>query len=263
MKYSKKELLEMIKISRKVIITMFVIIILLGGGLIYSVVSLNKLKDTTEGTVIETITSSNLEKRISELESEVENMAKEKEAMYNKLSKLESDNLVLANIAKLFQIRTDLWNKYEFALFYDGARTDIDYEHLTMLESMAANNCYGTDTVALTLALVMKESHGDAQASNAKSNAAGLGQLMNSTAKDSYETLLGNGLNAYESSYAFNPELNLKMSLAYVNYLAKQYKGDPIMVIDHYRGFHSDIYIEDIRKILDSAGLELNALELY
>lgn len=166
-----------------------------------------------------------------------------------------------ADLLNYYRGRQDLYNKYEYALFYEGERTDINYEHILTLERMAADNCYGTDAVALTLALVMTESHGIASAKNDK--ATGLGQLIDDTAKYSYEVLLGNGEGSYKKEYAEDPELNLKMSLAYVNDLCQKHLGDPYKVIEDYRGLYSTKYIKAVEKKLDEAGLELKALQLY
>ena len=171
----------------------------------------------------------------------------------------------LVTLLNHYQKREELYNKYEWALIYDGNRTDIEYESILTLEKMAADNRYGTDAVALTLALAIQESHGIADAKSSTSTATGLGQLIYSTAKYSYEKLLGNGDDTYKREYAFDPNTNLQMALAYINAIAHDpnVNGDPIKVIDQYRGLHSPAYIEGVRKLLDRAGLELDCIELY
>ncbi len=178
-------------------------------------------------------------------------------------TQLEQKYNSLVDAVNYYQHRQELYNKYEYALFYEGERTDIEYEHLATLDEIARINGYSPEVVYLTLALVMTESHGIANAKNPESSASGLGQLIYSTAKFSYEDLLGFGSGTYKKEYAYDPELNLRMTLAYVNYLSKQKKGDPIGVVDAYRGLHSTGYINSVAEKLDSAGLELKALQLY
>lgn len=178
-------------------------------------------------------------------------------------TKLEQKYNSLVDAVNYYQHRQELYNKYEYALFYEGERTDIEYEHLATLDEIARINGYSPEVVYLTLALVITESHGIADAKNSESSARGLGQLIYGTAKFSYEELLGYGSGTYKKDYAFDPELNLRMTLAYVNYLCNQKKGNPIGVVDAYRGLHSTGYINSVAEKLDSAGLELKALQLY
>ncbi len=167
------------------------------------------------------------------------------------------------DVINYYSNRAELYNKYEFALFYNGERTDIEYETLETLEQFVVDNKYGTDILVLSLALVMTESHGIADAKNPTSSASGLGQLLYSTARVCYEDFLGYGKGTYKKEYAYDPETNLKMTLALVNELSKQSKGNPIKVIDGYRGLHSEGYIHEVKKYVDAAGYELSALQLY
>lgn len=152
-----------------------------------------------------------------------------------------------------FKDRVELYNKYEFALFYDNARTDIDYEHIQSLEEMAAEKDYGLDSVVLTLAIVMAESEGNASAKNSLSSASGLGQLLNDTAKFTYENLLSHGEGSYKKEYVFDPEMNLYMTLTYINYLAEENNYNPMKTIDAYRGLHDNDYLKTVQKYLDQA----------
>jgi len=183
--------------------------------------------------------------------------------LYDKNEQLKKQYNSALDIINYYNNRTELYNKYEYALIYNGERTDIDYEVLESLEHFALESEYGNDVLVLSLALAMTESHGIADAKNPNSSARGLGQLIHSTAKTCYEDLLGNGEGTYKVEYAFDPETNLRMTLALVNELSKENKGNPIKVIDDYRGLHSEAYISEVRKYVEAAGYNLSALNLY
>lgn len=162
-----------------------------------------------------------------------------------------------------FEERSELYDKYDYALYYNGKRTDITYQRIKNVEEYAKESGMTEDAAALVLSLASTESHGQASAESSTTTAAGLGQLLYTTAKFIYEDEMNNGKGTYNYSLALNPDLNLKMTTSYVGYLADYYNGDPNQVVSAYRGTSSDTgYIKAIERKLNNSGLSLSTLKL-
>lgn len=237
-----------------------IIILLICNGLIMSA-KIKVIRDNYNDQ-IEDLEQSNLSYKMRN--AELENLFSTTENGFIKLSQiavdLDSSNSELKEVIeeqnkmiKHYKNRAELYDKYEFALFYDDSRTDINYEYISSLEEMAAEKDYGLDSVVLTLAIIMTESHGKADADNPSSSASGFGQLLDSTARFTYEELLNHGKGTYKKEYVFDPKLNLYMTITYINYLAKENNYNPMATIDDYRGFHDTEYLRMVQSYLDKA----------
>lgn len=156
--------------------------------------------------------------------------------------------------------REELYNLYEYAIYReDGSRTDITYEEIKSLQDLSAEAGLGQDAVAVILAISMNESRGTANVKNSESTAAGLTGLLYGTAKYSYETLLENGEGTYQKSYVYDPETNLKMSLAYIAYLKKHTNGSTRSILIGYRGLNDKKYLKQIEQYV---GKPLDQIDL-
>lgn len=185
-----------------------------------------------------------------------------------KLSKISTD-LYSENAKLVDQLdelddlkeREELYDKYEYALVCNdnGQRTDVDYNDIKALQDLAEEEGLGEDAVGLVLAISVNESRGQANVKNPNSSAAGLTGLLKSTAKYSWEELLGNGKGTYKSEYVYNSEDNLKMSLAYIAYLKENTNSNYALLVA-YRGDDNDIAW--FRKIERNMGKSIESLDL-
>lgn len=155
--------------------------------------------------------------------------------------------------------RAKFYKDYEWVTTYSG--TDITYDDIDTLESIAEDNNMGKDTVDLVLSIAMVESEGNENAYN-KSGASGLGQLMPSTAKYAYETLMNNGSGTYRSEYAFNHTTNLKMALHTINYLSNDSDHNALTVVCKYRGKYSQGYINAVNSYLSNLGKSIDTIDV-
>ena len=149
----------------------------------------------------------------------------------------------------LYRHREELYNKYEYALFYKGERTDITYEQLDSLEEMVEGT--SIPNPHLILAIIGLESHYCATAHNA-SGASGFGQFMPGTASSVWKNLLGNDPEEWESDMIYDPDLNLQMTVAYMDYLIKKH-GSPREALRQYSGSGTnDAHLNGYIATLDS-----------
>ena len=122
-----------------------------------------------------------------ELNSKIENLtAGIVELDKENISLVESNNTYYKEFSTLRE-RAELYEEYEYALMYNGERTDITYDQLKTGITICEES--GVDP-HLLFAFIMAESRGVETAKNANSTATGYGQLLNGTAKFVYEDLL-------------------------------------------------------------------------
>lgn len=165
---------------------------------------------------------------------------------------------------KILLARKELYDKYSYAIINseNGERTDITYNDIATLESLAQQKGMGKDAVDFILAVCMTESRGNTNAKNPSSTASGLGQLLYTTAKFVYEDLMGNGKNTYKSSYAFDHSINIKMSLYYIDYLAKQNNRDTIKICVGYAGGYDKAWIDKVDSYLQDVGKSIYTIKI-
>ena len=211
-----------------------------------------------------------LEARLSAAETEL--AAKETALTEISLAAYELDKQVKdiytvnqkqAEIIKTYETRDELFNHYEYALVRgDGTRTDIDYEDVSTLQSLAEEKNMGPDSVDLVLAIAMNESKGHEDVKNPVSTAAGLTGMLYGTARFVYEDEMGNGENSYEFDMVYDGALNLQMSLTYVDYLASRNGRSVMATVNGYRGLHDPGYIKNLNRYLGTQNKSLYSIEI-
>jgi hypothetical protein len=119
-----------------------------------------------------------------------------------------------------------LYNRYKYALEYSDSNPNADFgfSDLVYLDILCDN--YKVPT-ALMLAIFKVESSFNSQATNSTSTATGYGQLLNTTAKATYEKILSRG--KYDISrhriLAKDKKLNMDMSVAYISRNIQKYRS--------------------------------------
>ena len=202
----------------------------------------------------------------AELESTTATLAEVSTAAYEldqQVQEIYSVNQEQAEIIKTYETRDELFNNYEYALVRgDGTRTDIDYEDVSTLQSIAEEKAMGADSVDLVLAIAMNESKGYKDAKNPKSTAAGLTGMIYGTARFVYEDEMEHGKGSYEFDMVYDGSLNLQMSLAYVNYLAKRNGRSVMATVNGYRGLYDPGYINNLNRYLGTQNKSLYSIEI-
>jgi hypothetical protein len=166
--------------------------------------------------------------------------------------------------------RAELYDKYDYAIINsmdknlpdEDRRTDITYDQIDTLESLAAQNGLSDDAVALVLAIAMNESRGQEDSKNPGSTATGYCGILDFTGKYLYEDIMGNPTGSYSHDMCYNGYINLELSLQYIKYLNKMYGGDIMRIVDGYRGYRDAVYDSQLDANLQKAGKSLYTLNL-
>ena len=166
--------------------------------------------------------------------------------------------------------RAELYDKYNYAIINqmdpnlpeDQKRTDITYDQIDTLESLAAENGLSEDAAALVLAIAMNESRGQEDAKNPSSTATGYCGILNTTGKYLYEDIMGNPAGSYSHDMCYNGYINLELSLQYIRYLNDMYGGDVLRVVNGYRGYYDAAYDSQLDANLQRGGKSLYTLQL-
>ena len=135
--------------------------------------------------------------------------------------------------------RQDLFDRYGFFL-YDkrGERNDITYDHLRSLEEMIEGT--SVPNAELILSIIYLESSGHCDVVNGQgSGASGFGQFLPSTAKSVWINVLGNPEDSWDPDMVFDPDINLQLTVAYMDYLIKKH-GSPREALRQYSGSGSN-----------------------
>lgn len=212
-----------------------------------------------------------LENRVANLESELKNQKTEYEKLAKVSVDLDTQNKELVDqinsqneeLEKL-EARAELYDKYEYAIVReDNTRTDITYEEIDTLESLAKERNMGEDAVTLVMAIAMNESDGIEDAKNPESTATGFGGLLAGTAEYIYETEMDNPEGSYNHKVmAKDGELNLEISLCLVDYLADLNDRNPIKTVNDYRGIKDKTYLSKLDKNLLKVNKTLRYLNI-
>lgn len=227
----------------------------------------------------------NLESKNADLQNQITNLESKNADLQNQIYAIQNDLATMTQISKelddqnkelvdlynqnnqdikILLARKELYDKYSYAIINseNGERTDITYNDIATLESLAQQKGMGKDAVDFILAVCMTESRGNANAKNLSSTASGLGQLLYTTAKFVYEDLMGNGKNTYKSSYAFDHSINIKMSLYYIDYLAKQNNRDTTKICVGYAGGYDKTWIDKVDSYLQNVGKSIYTIKI-
>lgn len=149
------------------------------------------------------------------------------------------------NLIQQYEQREELFDKYEYAIVRtNGTRTDITYDQLINLESVAEEKDIDID---LVLSIAMVESSGTENAVNSASSARGYGQIVQGTGKMVYEKIMKEG--KYNHDYALDGDTNFKMMVHYLRYLEDNNSSNMYATIRGYRGEGGSILDSYIRKI--------------
>ena len=183
---------------------------------------------------------------IDKLDEQNKELSKENKQMHDDLNKYEK--------------RSELFNKYEYAVYNGKKRTSFTYSQLKLAEDIMKEK--GIDT-NLLLAIAMTESGGNETASNSGSTARGYGQFLRGTGKFVYEDLMNAG--TYDHNYALNGYTNIKLMANYLNYL-KLNNTSVYGIIESYRGKKNcTSYMAKIHSYLKKGGTSLEKInnQLY
>ncbi len=152
---------------------------------------------------------------------------------------IEKEYLIADNQFKDYQLdefyqREELFDRYGFFLYNRrGERNDLSYDRLRTLEELVEDSC--VPNPELILSIIYLESGGMCEAYNNSSSASGFGQFLPSTARSVWKNLLGNDPEEWEDDMIFDPDLNLQMTVAYMDYLIKKH-GGPYEALRQYSG---------------------------
>lgn len=221
-----------------------------------------EIKNLKADVVAKADTISDLDEKNTEVVSILTKLAVAANDINEELNTLKEKYNTNAERLKELEEREELYDKYDYALFYDGERTDVTYQRIKNVKEYCKDEGLSDDAVGFVMSLVSTESHGDAKAENSESTAAGLGQMLYETAKYIYEEEMGNGEGSYSYDLALNPDTNLQMVTSYVSYLTRQYGDNPIKVLNAYRGEDSAGYTKAIEAKLQKSDLSLYTMNL-
>jgi soluble lytic murein transglycosylase-like protein len=170
---------------------------------------------------------------------------------------LEEENTALDTQLKTFATRSELYDKYEYALYdTDGKRTDLTYTQVQTGEELMKEKGLDPD---LLFGIIMTESNGIEKASNSESTARGYGQMLAGTAKLTYEILQKHGSGTYNHSMAYNGDTNISMVVSYLSYLKGLGKSLNETIIG-YRGLNDPRYFRTINSYISKSGNSLDKI---
>jgi len=182
---------------------------------------------------------------VNDLSEDCENLTRDKNSL------IACNNEMHKEIEE-FRAREELYDKYEYALYYYAKRTDITYDQLRMLEC-TLDDSYAFDTDFI-LTWAMTESTGNEKVTNSSSGAKGFGQFMDGTSKYVYTKLLGNDESDWCAEVAYDGTTNFQMMIAYCDYLYDR-SGSIRGMLSGYTGYGAnsselDAYIAKMDKYL-------------
>lgn len=210
-----------------------------------------------------------LEENNKVLNTKVKDLSKDLTNLYSVMETLDDQNKKLVDSNQQYydelsdlRKRKELYDKYSYAIESDGTRTDITYDQLETLEQLMSNA--EVNDQDLILAWIMTESGGQENATSDCSTAKGYGQFLDGTSKFVYTSLLGE--NNWSPSVALDGETNMKMMVAFVDYLYETSNRDLYSAIRKYRGRQDisgyvskiDSYLSEVNKSVYQISLTLN-----
>lgn len=152
--------------------------------------------------------------------------------------------------------RSELYDKYEYAIIDNGERTELTYAEIELGEQLMHEK--GIDP-NLMFGTIMVESRANPKAVNASSGATGYGQFLNSTARWVWTDLMGN--KNYYSDLRKNGEVNIQMMAEYYDYLYSV-NNNTFKVVKCYSGNKTDEgaseYLAKVNNFTRKVGVTLN-----
>jgi hypothetical protein len=178
---------------------------------------------------------------VTELDSQNKKLAKENKQMHSDLDKYEK--------------RSELFDKYEYAVYNGKKRTSFTYSQLQLAEDIMEEK--GMDA-NLLLAIAMTESGGNEKIQSKISTARGYGQFLSGTGKFVYEDLMNAG--TYNHNYALNGSTNIKLMANYLKYLQGT-RSNIYGIIESYRGVKNCTgYMNKVNSYLVQGGTSLEKI---
>ena len=232
----------------------------ISGEDISSLSSNELIEKTTEITTNYELAISNYDNVVAtnkDLNTKLENMIVNiLELDTENVSLVESNNSYYEQLTT-FKERAELYDKYEYALVYEGERTDITYDQLKTGIDICEES--GIDP-NLLFAFIMAESHGQEKAKNPESSATGYGQVLKTTGEYVYENLLGNPQGSFTSTLLLDGTTNIQVTATYIAYL-RDNTSSMRELIASYRGYDDPDYYNTIEKWLAKADTSMAEVE--
>ena len=147
--------------------------------------------------------------------------------------------------------REELYDKYSYAIMYNGKRTELTYDQIQYGEDLMVSKGLDPD---LLFSIGMVESRFVENAKNPYSTASGYYQFLRGTGKFVYESLLAKD-NSYSHSYAMDGYKSTEMAVCYLDHLSERFDGNLFKMIKQYSGrdnASTKVYIKELDKFLSS-----------
>lgn len=210
----------------------------------------NTITDMTSDSDALTARNSALTLQNNVLKDSVSGMKDTIETLDSSNAKLIKDNKSLSSDLKKFTKRSELYDKYEYAIYNkSGDRTDLKYDQIATGEELMKKAGIDPD---LLFGIIMTESGGNEKASNSTSTARGFGQMLAGTGEYVYEDILN--LGTYNHSMAYNGDTNIRMVVGYLGYLKNTRHMSAYNAVKAYRGVEPTGYIKTINSYINKKG---------
>lgn len=179
------------------------------------------------------------------------------------INEMDDQIVQISNINKgyvdelnMLRNRSELYDKYEYAILYKGERTDLTYAEIELGEQLMIEK--GLDP-NLMFGTIMVESKGKTDIVNKTSGATGYGQFLNSTARWVWTDLMGN--KNYHSDLRKDGTANIQMMAEYYDYLYSKNKST-FKVVKSYSGNDTNEgtsqYLAEVNKYTRQVGVTFN-----
>lgn len=225
------------------------------------IVGLHQVINEKENKLVaNNISINNALNKIKELRNVIEAQYDIAENLNASIVELKEDNTSLAQdydeIKAEYDIlkeREELYDKYSYAITYNGERTDITYDHIKTLEELCDERGLSPH---LILSVGMLESKMNSDCKNSQSTARGAFQFLKGTGRFVYEDYLGYGKGSYDHSMAHDMDIAIQLAVGYFDYLQETRGGSGYAMIQGYSG-SSDCgwYIDILNTHLSKVGL--------
>ena len=172
------------------------------------------------------------------------------------LKVVEEVNKSYVDELNTFRKRSELYDKYEYAVIYDNERTELTYEEIEYGEDLMIARGYNPH---LMFGMIMAESRGKTTVVNSSSGATGYGQFLNSTAKWLWTNMLHK--DSYYPDIRKDGKSNILLMATYYDYLYSEC-GSTFNVIKSYSGNDTDEgtqgYLNEVNRFTSTVGEVIN-----
>lgn len=233
----------------------YISIMIIIGLLLIGIAQEFKINNLESYNMILGNTNQSLTSDINKLEKQNKDLVEVTKDITDELDNAKSLNEKHVDTINKYRKREELHDKYEYVIYNkEGIRTDLTYDQIQTGEELMLAKGLDPD---LLFGSIMVESDGKENAKSSISTASGYGQFLNTTGKFVYEDLLGNDKGIYDHTITpFDGDINIKMMVAYYDYLYKQ-TGNTFSVIRCYSGGSSSFanyYLSKINSYTKTTG---------